>query len=150
APSAPLVTMVETPNFKHLGDFNGDGSSDLLFLQQNGTLQVVNIAGNQTAGTAFPGPVGPEWHLAGVQDFDHGGADELLYRRADGALQINQFIDNQATTVAHMIGQVGNEWNLAGFGDFNDDGTTDLLWQRTTDQMLMILDMQNNAVTSAT
>ncbi len=152
APSAPLGVTLATPDFKQMGDFDGDRIADLLFqqqdgTQQDGTLMVDDIANNQVVASTLPGQVGREWQLEGARDFNGDGTDDLLYRRGDGALQIDQFTDSRVTAV-DMIGQVGNEWGLIGFGDFNGDGTADLLWQRSYDHMLMVNDVQNNVLTS--
>ncbi|HWB47601.1 MAG TPA: Ig-like domain-containing protein [Stellaceae bacterium] len=146
-PSATLVATIVAPNFKQLGDFDGDGSADLLFQGQDGTLMADNIVNDEVTTAAVVGQVGTEWLLQGVRDFDDDGTSDLLYRRGDGSLQIDKVVDNRVPVV-DMIGQVGNEWSLIGLGDFNGDGTPDLLWQRSDDHMLMINDVQNNVVTS--
>jgi hypothetical protein len=46
-----------------IGDFNGDGTSDLLLRRADGALMVGDFNNNQFSQFTFPGQIGPEWHV---------------------------------------------------------------------------------------
>ena len=102
--------------FAGVGDFNGDGITDVLIwnsaLQQG---QVLTMNGSQLSAltTILPGHTS-SWRVAGVGDFDKNGASDVLLRDDSGNLEILYFSASNATSVADI-----NESAL-GFGTSND------------------------------
>ena len=115
------------------GDFNGDGRSDILWRNDQGTLREWlgqpdgSFAGNITYVDITPDV---SWHVAGTGDFNGDGHDDILWRNDNGTVQewLGQdsggFADNAAVNVNPGVG-----WQIAGTGDFNGDGRSDILWR---------------------
>ena len=116
-----------------VGDFNHDGTSDVLWY--NPTTRDVDlwtISNGHWAGSTDIGPHPAGWQPAGVGDFNHDGTcDVLWYNAATNDAEIWQIRNGQwAGSVdlgAHPAG-----WTVSGVGDFNHDGTTDIQWRETS------------------
>lgn len=115
-----------------VGDLNGDGRSDILWRNDNGTigewLGQSNGGFSGNANVAYV--VSTDWKIAGVADFDGDGRADILWRNDNGAVAEwlaqagGTFVGNPAVNSA-----VGTQWKVAGVGDFNDDGRADILWR---------------------
>jgi len=70
------------------GDFNGDGFSDLLLRNDNGTIAEWNGQSNGGfVGNANVNyPLGTAWHVAGIGDFNGDAIDDLLLRNNNGTI----------------------------------------------------------------
>ena len=102
--------------FSGIGDFNGDGASDMMLRNANtGGLEVYDIANNQIAGAAFLGTVGLDWQFAGVAPVSGAGRSDLVLRNVNtGAFEVYNIANNQITGAA-LVGTVGLDWQLGGF-----------------------------------
>lgn len=117
-----------------VGDFNGDGRSDILWRNASGAL--FDFLGTPQGGVLNNGDnswkmVDNSWQVAGVGDFNGDGRADILFRDADGTIinylgQANGgFVDNST----NLFTEVGTDWKVAGIGDFNGDGKDDILWR---------------------
>ena len=118
-----------------IGDFNGDGRSDLLW-QQNGGLLIDWLGkadGSFTSNSAtFATVVGTEWRIVGTNDYNGDGRDDILWRK-DGSGQVMDWLGTSNggfTTNSGSTVNVGLDWRVAGTGDFNGDGIGDILWRQ--------------------
>jgi Ca2+-binding RTX toxin-like protein len=116
------------------GDFNGDGRSDILWRNDNGTVR--DWLGQSNGG--FAGntanlniAVGNDWHIAGTGDFNGDGRSDILWRNDDGTVRdwLGQANGGFTGNTANLNIAVGNDWHIAGTGDFNGDGRSDILWR---------------------
>ena len=88
SPAAPNSSW----NVAGIGDFNGDGKSDILWRNTNGTVAEWTMNGSQvTSGrdVTFQGNVlapNATWSVAGIGDFDGDGKSDVLWRNTDGTL----------------------------------------------------------------
>ncbi len=132
-----------------LGDFTGDGRSDLLFRRaSDGLIAQYVMNGFNIQGTNLIGPVGTEWLLETVADFNGDGTADLLFRRGDGTVSL--YLMNGGNILsAHVLGVVGLEWEIAGAADFNGDGRADILLRRQSDGMLSLILMNGPQVVAA-
>ena len=65
-------------------DFNGDGKSDILWQNANGTPAIWTMDGTHITSSAdLPNP-GPSWHAAEAADFNGDGKSDILWQHADG------------------------------------------------------------------
>ncbi|UVJ38298.1 GH25 family lysozyme [Arthrobacter sp. CJ23] len=132
-PSDPTRKMIS------VGDFNGDGSPDLLGRKANGTLWFYRGDGAGKFGAGQQ--IGWGWEIydqiAGVGDYNSDGKNDIVARKMDGSLWFyagtgSVTASNQGYSAGVKIGQFG--WDafdaLLGIGDFNGDGKTDLLGRR--------------------
>ena len=71
---------------KGTGDFNGDGKSDILWQNSDGTPAIwlmdgINFVSTSAAGSFNPGP---SWQVKGTGDFNGDGKSDILWQNNDG------------------------------------------------------------------
>lgn len=134
---AAALTMVDPGGYWEIlgtGDFNGDGNSDILWI--NDGFQMSNWLGTQDTGafavndanalTSYEGD-----YFAGSGDFDGDGYDDLLWWdywysvSTWSGTETGGFVKNPASPITTNSG----DWIPFGVGDFNGDGLDDILWQ---------------------
>ncbi len=154
AVSSNIVTLGGSPavpdatwSVAGLGDFNGDGTNDFLWRNQNGTLVDWTMNGSQITSSqvvTFGGnPVAPNntWNVAGIGDFNGDGKSDVLWRNTNGSL-IDWTMNGSQVTASQQVTLGGNaatpdsSWSVAGIGDFNGDGKSDILWRNTTGSLI--------------
>ncbi len=116
------------------GDFNGDGTDDILWQHIGGQVHFWPILDGVRQGGAdigASGPVGNDWQLVGAGDFNGDGTDDILWQHMGGQVHYWPIRDGarQGGVDIGASGPVGNDWRLVGAGDLNADGTDDILWQ---------------------
>ena len=111
------------------GDFNGDGTNDVLWFNAgNGDTEVWKTANGQWAGSVDIGhhPLG--YAVAGVGDFNNDGTDDVLwYNQTTTDTEIWK-ISNGGWAGSVDIGSHPAGWKPAGIGDFDHNGSSDVLW----------------------
>jgi beta-glucanase (GH16 family) len=123
-----------------VGDFNGDGQSDILWRDQNGTLVDWSMNGSQIASdneiTLQGSPATPDasWSIAAVGDFNGDGRSDILWRNANGTLvdwtmNGSQIASDNEITMQGSPAAPDSSWNVVAVGDFNGDGQSDILWR---------------------
>jgi parallel beta-helix repeat protein len=112
-------------------DFNGDGKSDIAWLNTSGSAAVWLMNGAQVIQSAVIGSVPTVWSIVGQRDFNGDGTYDWLWRDTSGDLAIWFFSNGQLTQSAG-IGNVPTTWSVAGTGDFDGDGMGDILWLNTS------------------
>ena len=116
------------------GDFNGDGITDILWRNNDGTvtdwLGQPNgsfVSNQQNVSTM----VDSSWHIVGTGDFNGDGIDDVLWQNTSGAivdwlgLGNNKFTGNNASFTTAF----DSSWHVVETGDFNGDGIDDILWR---------------------
>ncbi len=137
---AQLTTFART-GLAHLpnpvigvGDFNGDGKSDLVARKPDGSLWF--FAGLGAGGTFAPGvQIGAGWNtfdeILGPGDMNGDGKPDILARKPDGSLWI--YAGTGTGGVVSGV-QIGAGWNtytdVIAAGDLNGDGVPDLLGRK--------------------
>ena len=114
-----------------IGDFNGDGASDIAFLAADASWHMVN--GN--SGAPFPPPwngnVIPGWPADGryfVGDFNGDGASDIAFLAADASWHMVNG-NSGAPFPPPWNGRLISGWPADGqyfIGDFNGDGASDI------------------------
>jgi hypothetical protein len=76
------------------GDFDGDGTDDILWYKaSNGGTAVWRMSAGAVAAASFPGALNPAvWSQAGVGDYNADGTDDILWYKAS----------NGGTAIWHM------------------------------------------------
>jgi len=108
-------------------DFNGDGKSDILWGNTDGTVGIWAMNGTQVLSEAGAGQAPTSWQIAGTGDFNGDGKADIVWRNTDGSVGLWEMNGSQILSEA-SLGQADNSWQIAGVGDFNGDGKSDLLW----------------------
>jgi hypothetical protein len=119
----------QTPN-----DFDGDGHSDILWRNINGSVSTWAVRGDgradQVQQGVFNGGASPSWTILETLDRNGDGRADILWQNSDGALSIWDAREGGGFSEgAYYHGAVGGGWRIAGTGDLNGDGRHDLLWQ---------------------
>ena len=137
--SVSTATGISDTRFelKALGDFNGDGNTDLFWRAPNvGTGQSriwIMDQGTKVSGNTIR-RISNEWDMPGVGDFDGDGYSDLLWRREEnrqGQNRIwlmNEYTVKSGSAIPRLS---GSEWIVAGIGDFDGDGLSDIMWRNT-------------------
>lgn len=158
------VTVVNSlsgwqPGF--LGDFNGDGKTDISFFSNapdasNLThIGIWQMDGTQIAGTADIGGIDTSQGqgVAGVADLNGDSkTDFLLYNSVTH--DVSDWLMNGLTIQSkNVLGNLNEAagWQLAPIrtGDFNGDGKADLLFTNTQTNAIAVWETDGNQVTAA-
>src|SRR5262245_47310508 len=132
-------------------DFNGNGPSDVLLQNSDGTPMIWLMNGH--ANTTFAGPVGPfnpgpSWHIEDDGDFNGDGYSDILWQSADGTPAI--WLMNGSNVVSNSVAgsfNPGPSWQIKASGDFNFDSKADILWQNNDGTPAIWLMDGANAIT---
>lgn len=127
-----------TNNFNyHLGDFNGDGRTDLIQFRNKNRARTLISHGDGTFGLVNSFPQYPTYNLSKnnykyqVGDFNGDGAMDLLYLRASN--ESRTFLSDGDGTFTIQAPQYFSSYQVSAnnynfkVGDFNGDGVHDLV-----------------------
>jgi hypothetical protein len=119
------------------GDFDGDGTADLVFVRDNGdqTQSILRegFHNGVVSHADIIGVVGTEWTIGPAGDFNHDGTSDLLLDRDNGDGSHSLLIETLGkggVQTADIIGRVGNDWSVTSTADFDGDGTSDITMAR--------------------
>jgi hypothetical protein len=131
-----------------LGDFNGDGYQDLVWMN-NSTRQVTVHYFDGTQGATDIGwswlnesgePSG--WVLVGAADFDGNGVPDLVWEyMPTGQVSVNYYGGPGGATYLgwHWLDSPGFPgWTVVAVADMNNDGVPDLIWQNNTTNQVTV------------
>ena len=125
-------------HLRRLGDFDGDGSADVLLRHADGHWRYFPMAGGRvlpSGGAANRVTLNRAWQTAGVGDFNGDGRADILMRLANGRWRYYPMDGRQV-----LPGNGGAAlpadpaWRTAGVGDFDGDGKADVLLRRLDGQ----------------
>ena len=138
------------PSWKAVGtgDFNADGSADILFQNTNGQAAIWEISGNAVigGGAVSPNP-GPGWKVIGTGDFNGDGYSDILWQDAStGQTAIWEMNGANIIGGGAVSLNAGPGWKAIGTGDFNGDGRSDILLQNTSSGQVAIWEMNGTSV----
>jgi hypothetical protein len=136
---APPVSQTPT------NDFNGDGNSDILWRNTNGSIALWSLDGTIVT-PKFLGSLTPDWTIAGTGDFNGDFTNDILWRNADGTVVTWQLNDSTVTT-SSVLATVSVDWKIAGTGDFNGDSESDILW-RNDNGAVVLWNINDSAITA--
>ena len=126
------------------GDFNGDGTADVLWQNQTtGNLYAWLMSGTTAASGASFTPAGmpdSNWQMRGIADFDGDGDSDLLWQnQTTGALYFWFMNGTAVETGAYLSASMADtRWQVRGAEDFNGDGVPDLLWHNQVTGQLYV------------
>jgi len=130
-----------------VGDFNGNGRADVLWLNET-TRQVAVWFMNGTA-IAATGIVttlsDDDWMIVGTGDLNGNGKDDILLFDEWGTRRVALWLMSGAAISSARAVTVGGDWFpqlgiVRHTGDFNGDGKDDILWRdEVTGQLAMWL-----------
>jgi FG-GAP-like repeat/Transposase, Mutator family len=119
-----------------IGDFNGDGSADILWHNTNGDTSIWFMTPQETLVQVLSvtdiGLIPQSWSIVGTGDFNGDGVSDILWHNSNGDTSIWLMNGNgiQVSVLsATDLGFVPQSWSVAQTGDFNGDGNADILWR---------------------
>jgi predicted Zn-dependent protease len=134
-----------------VGDFNGDGRSDVLWRNSSSSETYVWLMNGTTiASQGNIQSIGANsgWQVQGTGDFNGDGrSDVLWYNPSSGQTTIWKMngiaIDSQDPSQS-----VGAEsgWQVQSIGDFNSDGRSDVLWRNTNSGATYVWTMNGSTI----
>jgi hypothetical protein len=118
-----------------VNDFDGNGKSDLLWQNADGTPAVWLMDGlNVMSGANVGFNPGAAWHEIGTGDFNGDGKADILWQNNDGTIA-EWFLDGANLLSGGSVAfNPGPAWHALATGDFNGDGKADILWQNNDGQ----------------
>lgn len=118
---------------KGMGDFTGDGKSDLFWYnQQTGETAAWMINTTSCSAQISLGTLSPKdgWSFEGLADVTgNGKADVVWYNKQTG--QTETWMMNGTSTPDYLRKQqdMSSYWDLQAMGDFNGNGKVDMFWR---------------------
>ncbi|UBF26303.1 VCBS repeat-containing protein [Kovacikia minuta CCNUW1] len=139
-----------------LGDFNGDGKTDLFWYNfYTGKTATWFMDGSNSPTAIAHDSMSPQagWKFKGLGDFNGDGKTDLFWYNDQNGGKTTAWLMNgsKAPTIVHYSSvSPTSGWKLQGFSDLNGDGKTDVLWHNTvTDSTVAWLMNGNQAATGA-
>jgi hypothetical protein len=137
-PSYPGLVSDAGWQIKGIGDFNGDGRSDILWqyagVANHGQLAIWYNGQATSPAPAYPAAVSDDnWKIKGIGDFDGDGASDILWQYVGsygyGETAIWWRGQNLSPGPSYPGRVTDAGWQIKGVGDFNGDRRSDILWQ---------------------
>ena len=132
-----------------VGDFDGDGKSDLLWRNtQTGDVAIwlMNGATVRSAPLVSQG-IPLAWQIATVADLDGDGKSDLIWRHTQTGDVAAWLLDGATVQQAPLVSSgVPLSWQIAGAGDLDGDGKADLLWRQVLSGDLAVWLMDGKAI----
>jgi hypothetical protein len=115
------------------GDFDGDGTTDILWYDADSGTARIWLMGDFAGDAEFDAQFAAGWVVAGVGDFDGDGRGEIAIWNQSTQLEIwglDAELVRLARTSIHPRGEI------AGFGDIDGDGDDDIIVQERRGQRI--------------
>ena len=133
SPGVSGVDLVAANRMSGITDFDGDGHSDILWRNINGSVSTWavtgNAAGNHLQASVFNGAAPTSWQIVETGDFNGDAVSDILWRNTNGQVAIWHGKGDGSFSADYLHDVVGTSWKIAGVGDLNGDGKDDLLWR---------------------
>ena len=113
-----------------VGDFNGDGKTDILWQNKAAATYSISLLDGATSLGEIPLSGAALGQLQGVGDFNGDGKTDLLWRNSlTGANTIELSSGSGFAQTISLPSVVGSNMSVEAVGDFNGDGKADILWR---------------------
>ncbi len=124
----PFVAQVSVEPVLAPFDFNGDGSSDLIF-QNNSTGQraLWLMNGTTRSGTALLPSAATEWSIVGAGDFNNDDQNDIVLQDYNMRKVAVWYLNGTTYSGSAYLPDLPRNWSVAAAGDFNGDNKPDLV-----------------------
>ena len=97
-----------------IGDFDGDGKSDILWRNSATGADAIMLMNGATtlSNTIFSTVPGPDWNIAGVGDFDGDGKSDILWRNGVTGENTIWLMNGTTIVAGTSMGVVGSAWSI--------------------------------------
>jgi hypothetical protein len=113
----------------HVGDFDGLGTSDILWKRVADGLVVQWLMSGATVDSTTGLGGSSDWSVVGTGDFDDDGKADILWYQASTGTTV-QWLMGGSFPVSALTIASDSGWQVVGIGDFNGDGKSDILWRQ--------------------
>jgi hypothetical protein len=122
-------------SIRGLGDFNGDGKTDVFWRNSNGDTTGWLMNGNtiQERAAYDNVPESSGWYVQGLGDFNGDGKTDVFWRNSNNGNTAAWLMNGNTIQERAAYDNVpeSSGWYVQGFGDFNGDGKTDVFWRNS-------------------
>ena len=126
----PLPSVDSNWKMIGVGDFNGDGRSDLLWRKNTGH----NVIWLMDDSTVLPGSgniytvTDFNWQIVAIYDFDGDGKSDLFWRNQVTGFNVLWMMDQLAIKTSGNTAWVALDWQIVSTGNYGNAGN--LLWRK--------------------
>ncbi len=132
---------------RKMGDFNGDGKSDILWRDSVSGTVAIHIMNGTAIESSSSFQISNSWEIAAIGDFNGDGKSDILWREKNtGMVAIH--LMNGGTIQSFATFPISNNWEIKNIGDFNGDGKSDILWREKSTGTVAIHLMNGTAIAS--
>ena len=115
-----------------LGDFNGDGESDIVITNTvTGERAVWLMNGTTISAGASLGVLPTSWAISGTGDFNDDTMSDLILTNTVTGERAIWLMNGTAVSAGVSLGLISANWAISGTGDFDGDGNADILLSNT-------------------
>ncbi|RME32809.1 MAG: VCBS repeat-containing protein, partial [Deltaproteobacteria bacterium] len=134
------------------GDFNGDGTTDVLWLKSNGRVFVDLITvGSVLTSNALKFRDAVQWTYLASGDFNGDGTTDVLWLKSNGRVYVDLMSTAGTVQASNALKfRDSAQYTYLAAGDFNGDGTTDALWLRNANGKVIVGLMSGTGTVQAT
>ena len=133
------------------GDFNGDGTSDIMWRgNSDGVALQWFMNGATVTGVNSFGPIALSTNIEGIGDFNADGRADLIWRNPTTG-DVTIWLLNAAGTgvqSAVNVGSVNTDYKIEQVADYNGDGKADVIWRGQTSGGVIVWIMNGATVQS--
>ncbi len=134
------------PVRKVASDFNGDGLSDVLWVDPRGRQASVWLVDRALRVHASPVASARRQRPAGAADAGGDGKADALWLSDSGNVTL-WTMDGALITATDVLGTAGGAaWEIEGFADFDGDGGADILWRNARTGALRLWTLRGGTV----
>jgi hypothetical protein len=131
-------TMGATWSVAGVGDFNDDGTSDILWRNAvNGNTDFWTISKGKFFSAAFHNSPGAGYSFKGIGDFNGDGVADVLWQNASTHELIDWQMAGGKVQSAHTQSPPST-WTYEGTGDFRGNGTTEALFANSNHALVAL------------
>jgi hypothetical protein len=151
----PVLDPLPFNQIAGVGDFNGDGKTDIVFENTiTGARSIMFLNGTTFLSTVSLTTLPTAWilerpiHYRAPIDFNGDGQSDLLWQNTSTGDRLVWLMNGTAYASTALLGNIPPAWSIAGTGDFNGDGQLDILWQNTSTGERLIWLMNGSSYSS--
>ncbi len=133
-----------------IGDFNADGSSDMLWRNEftdacghKYNAYCTWITGTENSWRMVSVADPEEWMYLGCGDFDGDNCCDVAMINQSGTVGVWGVKDGTLASWSILSAVDPGRWEYGGRGDFNGDGTDDIAWSNTDSGMIGYWQIEN-------